>query len=222
MTYTSFDRVAPVEALDRLPIRLDQSTSHSSILLWLVLLVPAFAAIAIPLMLVAAHAVAEPATLTMLSEHPVTTIQIGVGVALWCALFVRPLQRVLTRAGLARVIEMTPATVQVTDSGLLRSQSWSEPLAAFHGIAHHVRASLSGVRHELVLVHPDPRRHVLLVAAPAMTQTAILRVSALLGLPEVPARELYVPDTTRATASPSEAPVPAAKAGETPAPAVAA
>jgi len=201
MNTSSFELVAPVEALDRLPIRLEQSASRSSTVLWLLLLIPALAAIAIPLPLVAAHVLTDPAALALLSEHPVTGIQILAGFALWCVLFVRPLHRLLSRAGQTRLIEITPTDIRITDRGLLGTRTWSEPLTAFRGLAHHVRSTLSGVRHELVLVHPDQRRHVLLVAGPAITQTALMRAAVLLGLPEIPARAMYVADDAPASAA---------------------
>jgi hypothetical protein len=191
MFHVGFDRVTPATALEQLPIHLEQSTSYTLVALKALLLVPALAAVAVPLALLGAHAMAEPAAFTLLASHPVTAIQIGLGLTLWCALFVWPLRLVLARAGAARVVDITADMVRVTDRGPLRSATWAEPLGCYRGVAHYVRSSLSGVRHELILVHADPSRHVLLAAAPAMPQSLLTRTSMLLNLPEIPARTLY-------------------------------
>jgi len=205
MFHVGFDRVTPATALERLPIHLEQSTSHVSVALKVLLLVPALAGLAVPLALLGAHAMAEPTAFTMLTDHPMTAFQVGLGLSLWCALFVWPLRMVLARAGATRVIDITADMVHVTDRGPLRTSTWSEPLGCYRGVAHCVRSSLSGVRHEMILVHADPRRHVLLAAAPSMPQSLLTRMTSLLDLPEIPARNLYAPELRRtATASPGE------------------
>ena len=119
-----------------------------------------------------------------------------------------PLRLVLARAGTARVVDITAGSVRVTDRGPLRSTTWTEPLGAYRGVAHCVRTSLSGVRHELILVHADARRHVLLAAAPAMPQSLLTRTASLLALPEIAARDLYVdPRRHIAPAQAGDAPV---------------
>ncbi len=59
------------------------------------------------------------------------------------------------------------------------------------GVVHHVRASLSGTRHELILVHPQREKSVLLSLADKMPQSEVDRVAALLGQKVVPPSELY-------------------------------
>jgi hypothetical protein len=197
MFHVGFDQVTPATALEELPIHLEQSTSHASVVLKALLLVPALAAVAVPLALLGAHAIAEPAAFTLLTDHPVTALQIGLGLTLWCALFVWPLRLVLARAGTARVVDITADRVRVTDRGPLRSATWSEPLGCYRGVAHTVRTSLSGVRHGMILVHADPRRHVLLAVAPSMPQSLLTRAASLLRLPEIAARDLYAGERIR-------------------------
>lgn len=208
MVHVGFDRVTPATALESLPVHLEQSTSHASVVLKALLMVPALAAVAVPLALLGAHAMAEPAPFTMLAEHPMEAVQISLGLMLWCALFVWPLRMVLARAGAERVIDITADTVRVTERGPFRSATWAEPLGAYRGIAHYVRTSLSGVRHEMILVHADPRRHVLLAAAPTMPQSLLTRTASLLDLPEIAARDLYAsPRRHIAPAQAEDAPV---------------
>jgi hypothetical protein len=77
------------------------------------------------------------------------------------------------------------------ERGLIRRASFETPLASYAGVAHHIRASLSGNRHELILVHPDPARTVLVAVAPRFGESDIQRLCLLLGHREVPAKALY-------------------------------
>jgi hypothetical protein len=54
-----------------------------------------------------------------------------------------------------------------------------------------VRASLSGARHELILVHPVWEKSILLSVAPRTSQNEVERVADLLGHKEIPPAELY-------------------------------
>lgn len=199
--HVSFDKVVPAQPPDAFPIRLEQSTSGASVLLRLLLLVPALVALAVPLMLLAAHAVAEPKALAFLADHPLSSVQIALAAAIWSILFVWPLQRLVARAGRTRIVDILQGKVAVTEQGLLRTRAWSEPLASYRGLAHHVRTSLSGVRHEIILVHPDPARHVLLAVREGISAEAVARTAALLGLGQVHARELYAFERSQSTAS---------------------
>jgi len=118
-------------------------------------------------------------------------VQILLAIGLCTVLFVLPLRRLLARAGATRVVEIAAGTVAVTDRGLFRARAWSAPLAGYRGVAHHVRTGLSGVRHELILVHAEPARHVLLAIAPRLSVETLARTASLLGLTVIQARELY-------------------------------
>jgi hypothetical protein len=81
--------------------------------------------------------------------------------------------------------------VTVTEGGYFHNWTWSAPLASYTGVAHHVRASLSGARHELILVHPVWEKSILLSVAPRTSQSEVERVASLLGHKEIPPAELY-------------------------------
>ena len=81
--------------------------------------------------------------------------------------------------------------MRVEEGSPFGSWTWSEPLSAYAGVAHHVRASLSGTRHELILVHPEREKSVLLSVAPRTTQAEVNRVINLLGSFEIPPSALY-------------------------------
>jgi hypothetical protein len=189
--HVGFDHIVPAQAPEELPIRLEQSILRTGVVLRLLLLIPALAVVAFPLTLFAAHAVAEPSAWQFLAGHPLATAQIVLAVALCAVLFVFPLQRLLVRAGARRVVEIAAGTVTVTDRSLLRTRMWSVPLASFRGVTRHVRTGLSGVRHELVLVHADPARDVLVAIGASISAETLARAAALLGLPEIHTRAPY-------------------------------
>jgi hypothetical protein len=87
-------------------------------------------------------------------------------------------------------VEIGYGVVAVVERRFGFKRRWTAPVSEFLGLAHNVRASLSGSRHELVLVHPDPEHNVLLQLAPSMPQPHIDRVAILLGVSEIPARAL--------------------------------
>jgi hypothetical protein len=179
-------------ALQRLPMVIEHAMPGGSVLARALLLIPVLALAAAPLTLIAAHAIAEPASLAVLRHQPILATRVAAGIGLWTLLFVWPLQRMLFALGKSRSIRVTEDRVSVVERGRLqRQRSWSEPLSSYRGIARRVRSTLSGVRHELVLVHRDRARHVILIGADFISQPTVNQLSTLLGLPEMPAEELY-------------------------------
>ncbi len=196
MAKVQFDQIAPQADFQALPIRFTGTASRSAAIARLLLLVPAMAVLIVPVTLVIAHASDASGTpLSALSERPLSVAQIVVGVAVWCALFLLPVRNIVMRLGARRTVTIADGTVAVCDTSPFGSTSWSAPLATYCGIAHHVRASLSGLRHELILVHEDPAKNVLVAVADRIPQSTLDRAKALLGLPEVPAKALYVRGT---------------------------
>lgn len=190
MRVAIFDRVEP-PVLSALPQRLVQTCSRPAALFMLIVTVPIVAAIGIAsfeLILAAAFA---PAVRAVVAQHPAIAIEVLVGIAFWIYLLALPLKRLTDRLFLSRTIEIDDGTVRVIEKGHFRTRTWSQPLATFTGVAHHVRASLSGTRHELILVHPQRDKSVLLSLASAMPQAEVDRVATLLGHNEIPPLSLY-------------------------------
>lgn len=191
MASIAFDRVEPAPTFAELPMTMTFRTARSSTALKLLLLAPAMGAMIIPLSLLAVRAVAEPTTLSLLSDRPLASLQVLLGLGLWTVLFLWPIKRIIRQVGVARTVTIQADRIEVIDAVRGSRRSWSEPLAAYGGIAHHVRAGLSGLRHELVLVHADPAKTVLIAIAERIPQSTIDKAKALLRLPEVPAKALY-------------------------------
>lgn len=171
--------------------RLEQRASRTAVVATALMLVPVLAVCVLPFGLVAAKAAGEPGALAMIADRPLTMLNLALGFALAIALVAYPIRTLLDRIGRHRTVVLGPGRVIVTDRALTGERSWSEPLSAFRGVAHHIRASLSAPRHEIVLVHADPARSILLHFAPKVQQAELEDVARTLGLPIVPARAIY-------------------------------
>lgn len=140
--------------------------------------------------LVTTEALSKPDAVSLAFAEPVATLQIVVGLLLMAGLLLVPARRLVARAGSGGTVQIDSGFVHVAERGLLSSRNFHEPLDAYRGTAHRVRTTISGVRHELVLVHPDARRDVVIALerlGPALTPAGMI---ALLGLPEIAPGEI--------------------------------
>ena len=188
MRAAAFETILPNGPITALPLNLVQTASRTSPLLMLALALPAAVAALTPFFLIAHHA-AQDASLLM--DRQATSLLLAVALAIWAALFGWPIARRALRSGQRRRIAISATKVTVSDAGLLRTETWSEPLLTYRGIAHHVRSSLSGTRHELILIHPDPARSLLLRAADRIGQPEIDQLTQLLGCREIAPQVFY-------------------------------
>jgi hypothetical protein len=192
-----------------LPFRIDHKSSRIFALFGLALLVAMLGIVIVPVGLVLTFAAHD--VLVAIARKPLPAAMLALGLVLWVALLLMPAKRMVQRSWRHSSVSITAERVVVAETGLLGARLWTAPLAEFRGIAHHVRASLTGVRHELILVHPDRNRSALLHAADRISQPTIDRATALFRLPQVPAGELYRFTRRRADATLVE-PLPEAQA----------
>jgi hypothetical protein len=190
MRVAIFDRVDPPVPAE-LPLRLTETCSRRSALALLVVTIPAVFAVVLASLMLILEALVVPGPRAVVAQHPILGLEILTGIAFGAYLMGLPLKRLVDRLAATRTILIDETTVTVTEIGHFRSQTWSAPRSAFSGIAHHVRASLSSMRHELILVHPEREKSLLLSLAPRMVQSDVDRVAALLGCKEIPASALY-------------------------------
>jgi hypothetical protein len=174
---------------DSLPIGIERQSSRISVLIMLALAAAALCMVVVPVALLLAFAARD--VWHAARSQPVAVAALAAGLLIWAALFLVPARRVIQGGWNRRRVRITSERVSVSDAGLFGSRSWAAPLSEFLGLAHHVRASLSGVRHELILVHRIGGRSVLLHAADSISQPTIDRAAALLRLPQISPRELY-------------------------------
>lgn len=137
------------------------------------------------MILVASQALSEPEALNIALARPMATFQIVAGLLLLATLILVPMHRLFARVARTALIEIDDGVVRVRETGLLAGRSFTEPLAAYEGAAHRIRTTLSGIQHEVILVHPDARRDVVIAldaANPSLTPSALM---AQLRLPEI-------------------------------------
>ncbi len=190
-------RISDIETVDstfgdnnRL-MRIEQRPSRFSAVFFLLLLVPATLALMIPVLMLAVTAVAEPASRAMIASQPMAVVQTTAGLIVWALLWGIPASRFFNRLGLRRSIEIDGSLVRVTDRSMSGTSSWSAELSEFIGIAHHVRASLSGSRHELILVHENADKSLLVHACALVTDRQTADFAAQLNQCVVPGSALY-------------------------------
>lgn len=203
--------VSPPSRFEHLPLAVAQRSSRTSGLLLILLLTPALAALVATLALLITFAAP---VMDAARAHPVEALQVMAGLVIWAAIFIVPAKRALGRFRAHRLIEIEADSVKVTDYGLFGARTAHMPMTEFAGVAHMVRATLSGVHHELILAHPDPSRSLLLHTAPLMSRATLESASRLLGLPEIPAGELYRPRAAARALRAVVTPAPAAVAIE--------
>ncbi len=191
MRLAHFDDLTPSLIDAPLPWRQSQTCSMLPRVLALAGLATVALLLLVPLAVIARHVATAPAGLAALTDHPGATFQIALGLAVSSALLGFPFYRMAQRIGVTRRVTIEAGSVTVTDQGLSGDRTWSEPLSSYIGIAHHVRTTQAGPRHELVLVHPDARRHVTVAMAGRISKAELERAAATLAMVEVPAHLLY-------------------------------
>jgi hypothetical protein len=183
MTPTMPDFSSASVSIEQLPAR------RTTGLLLAVLIL--FAAVLLsPFYLIATTALADQALRDAVTTRPLAAAQIFAGLAFWLVLLGFPIYRLLDTLTRRRTIEITDGRVTVIDRAFRTDTSWSAPVSEFLGIAPYLRASLSGVRHELILVHPERERSVTVAMAPRLMQSEVDHIAALLKLAELPPQVL--------------------------------
>ncbi len=187
----AFECVDMASSNGALPLRSSQRFSVSSSRVRLILLAGLAAAVGGPQLVLAGYALASAEIRAAILSRPVVAFELAAAMVFWIGLFALPLMALLQRLAWRRDVEITSRDVAVSDSRSFGGGAWTAPLASYTGVAHHLRTSLSGTRHEMVLEHPDSARSVLLMVTEHISEADVARMSRLLGLPPVPARELY-------------------------------
>ena len=186
-----FQRVEASGASDGLPFRTTQDAATAPNLMYLILLSLLAAAVVLPQIGLAGYALSSPELRHAILAQPMVSLQLAIALAFWIGLFAWPLHALYGRLTWRRTVEITDETVAVAELLAFGGSNWTAPLSSYRGVAHHIRSSLSGNRHELVLVHPDPKRSVLLMVAYHLCEADVARMTQLLRLPQIPAQELY-------------------------------
>ncbi|MGQ0672021.1 MAG: hypothetical protein ACT4N2_03975 [Hyphomicrobium sp.] len=213
MRISAIEAIVPPSLPETLPIHLTQKPSPVAAVLKLMVLLPATLALLVPFLLVGKALAADAGVRAALMERPALVGQIIIGLAFWAVLFAWPLKRLIDGLTQSRTLSIDRTSVTIRQNSLFGHQIWSVPLGSYSGVIHHVRASLSGLRQELILAHPEHDNSILLTHAPRISAEEIARVSALLGQTEMPSHAIYRPMSWHgARRARRETPVPAAPA----------
>lgn len=175
----------------RLPITLRQTNTKLSRVLGLVLMIILAAMIVGPQVGFAAYAIASPDVRNALITHPMIAIELALALVFWVGLIAWPLRDILLALLSDRVVDIRDGEVKVMDCRDFSKTLWSMPLATFEGVAVHVRTTLSGVRQEAVLVHPNRNRSIILMTAEHIGVREVEDLCNLLSLPSAPAERRY-------------------------------
>lgn len=172
------------------PIIIDRRSSATSVAVAASFIVLAALILLTPFSLLAAGAAHDPTSFLNAVQQPAVAVQLGLALIVALTFVSMPLRKLVNRSRLPARIVVTADAV-LASTGADGASIWCEPLAAYHGVAHHIRTSLSGTEHEIVLVHAEPSKSVVLKSADRIAQPQLDAVSVLLGVPQVPARTLY-------------------------------
>lgn len=174
-----------------LPLASIQGSAEPKGFLRLTLFFSLAALVVLPQFWLAGAALSQAAIRAELWAHPLVAFELLAALSFWTLLFCWPLYRLFRSAMYLRHVKIDNEFVSVTDRRPSGTSAWQEPLTAYLGVAHHIRTSLSGVRHEMILVHPNQARSVFLSVAEHISDKDYRAALDLLTLPPVPASLIY-------------------------------
>lgn len=169
-----------------LPLRHEQPASRVGAILLLGLLILIAATVAVPFGMLAATG---PDLVGVAVGSPYAMAQIGFGALLWIALFAVPVAILARRKGTNSSVHVTASQVTVTETTAFGTRTRTLPLRDFDGLVHVVRTSVSGIRHELLLVAFASRTRIVVRVADRIDKETVEGASRLLGLPVIAARD---------------------------------
>ena len=173
-----------------LPVTLEQRVSIATLIILGAFIATTAAVLLTPFAIFAIHAAADPAGFLKALSRPTVALQLGLALLVAIAFVLIPSRLLVRRAMQPRRITISADAVKAIAAGSTGEQ-WSEPLAAYRGVAHHIRTSLSGAQHEIVLVHAQPGKSVVLQTADRISQPHVDAIALMLKLNQVPARMMY-------------------------------
>ncbi len=182
------DNVSTLALYSKLPITVHQSFSRTSQIILIAILVPLLVSLATPFALVADTLIHDPEARAVLAGRPGAAAALIVAILMLGLMFCWPLYRLALLATEDRTIKIAPGSVSVHSRSVFGSKTWSMPISGYQGIAKGVRSSLSGVAHELLLVHPDRRYTVVMASAPHPLHEEAQALARILGLAEISTR----------------------------------
>lgn len=183
MQQESPERVENSGETYQLPITLRRSEPKLARLPGLLLMTTLAALIVIPQIGLAVYALASAELRAALAANPIAAIELAVAFVFWAGLVCWPLRNIIVAMASDRIIDIRNDEVMVVDRTPFSTHGWRMPLATYSGVTIQLRTSLSSILRDVVLVHPDPRRNVILATEDQIGKGEILELCRILGLP---------------------------------------
>lgn len=188
-------------------LAISQQSCRLSALTQAALLTVLLALVLTPFAILAVEAILQPATRDKLMASPAITASALSGAGTWLAMFGIPAWRAARLLRWNVEIDIRDGTANVRHTTLFGTRTWKCPLGEFEGLSHIIRTRLTGTRHELILVHPDRERSLLIHMADTITHKEAEALATRLGLSQLPSGALIRPQSrpTQAEVGMSEA-----------------
>lgn len=192
MNFAQVKSISPAEPIADLPITLVQKCSRWGTVIDGMALAMVGLAFALPAGLFTAEAIAaNSATDPFLMQRPGSALLTVFGLFLMFIPVACLFRRVLLGLSGDCEIMLTNQDVTVKRKTLTGRKNWTRPLSDFEGLTHYVRTTLSTPRHELILVHPDSKRSLLLRIDHAINETETQQLADTLKLPVIAPTHLF-------------------------------
>ena len=149
----AFEVVDVMSGVEGLPLLSQQSSSKSAGIMRLGLLSSLAAAVVLPQLALAAHALSMATTRALIMDKPLLAIELALAICFWIALFGWPLKRLICNLNWHRDVVITRERVAVHDDKTFGKHVWTASLQDYQGVAHHIRTSLGTTRHEPPVCH---------------------------------------------------------------------
>ena len=191
MRIAAIDRIEAPGQCAGLPLNLKQ---HSAMLPACALVLVSglsIVALMLPVVLIAMHSLTDARLAAVVIERPVISAGLLAGLLLAVGLMLLPFRAGLLRMRQCRDVRLAHDTIMVEDHSLFGLSRWHAPISQFAGVTHHIRATLSGPRHEIILVHRDRGKDVLLNLSARSPEQGAEQFARWLGLDVIHASVLY-------------------------------
>lgn len=190
LRHANYDSVSPRPSFDVLPAQFVERSSQPALIFKALLLGTMALLVAVPVAMIAMGVATAPAERMPSTLSPFAALQLAMALIALAGLILLPLSAILARIGRRRSVHITRDAVHLQAHGLLSQRRQMLAITDYRGVTYRVRTTLSGTRHEILLVHPQPENSVLLAAADHAGDVSVARAAAALGVLEVPARDV--------------------------------
>lgn len=116
-----------------------------------------------------------------ITERPRALIQIFLGFSVFLIFIGGPIYFLFDTLTRSRKVQIAQGRVTVTERAFGFSKCWQASISEFIGVKQNMRAFISGVRHELILVHPLAERSIVLLMSHNPKDIDAVKIASDLG-----------------------------------------